>query len=184
MKSKAKILVVDDNKGIRAALEMLLPRFFAQVEMLSSPKSLLSTIRELQPDVVLLDMNFQTAINTGNEGLYWLSEIKQFAPNIEVVLFTAYGDIQLAVEGMKRGAFDFIVKPWDNNKLVETLTLAYQQKRKRTGKKSPTPLPISNSPSPKMHWGSSPAMTTIRKQLDKVATTDASILITGENGTG
>ncbi len=147
MKSKAKILVVDDNKGIRAALEMLLPRFFAQVEMLSSPKSLQSTIRELQPDVVLLDMNFQTAINTGNEGLYWLSEIKQFAPNIEVVLFTAYGDIQLAVEGMKRGAFDFIVKPWDNNKLVETLTLAYQQKLKRTGKKSPSPSPITNSPS-------------------------------------
>ena len=184
MKSKAKILVVDDNKGIRAALEMLLPRFFAQVEMLSSPKSLLSTIRELQPDVVLLDMNFQTAINTGNEGLYWLSEIKHFAPNIEVVLFTAYGDIQLAVEGMKRGAFDFIVKPWDNNKLVETLTLAYQQCKKRTGKKSPTPSPITNSPSPKMHWGSSPAMTIIRKQLDKVAITDASILITGENGTG
>ena len=184
MKSKAKILVVDDNKGIRAALEMLLPRFFAQVEMLSSPKSLQSTIRELQPDVVLLDMNFQTAINTGNEGLYWLSEIKQFAPNIEVVLFTAYGDIQLAVEGMKRGAFDFIVKPWDNDKLVETLTLAYQQKLKRTGKKSPSPSPITNSQSPKMHWGSSPAMTIIRKQLDKVATTDASILITGENGTG
>ena len=184
MKSKAKILVVDDNKGIRAALEMLLPRFFAQVEMLSSPKSLQSTIRELQPDVVLLDMNFQTAINTGNEGLYWLSEIKHFAPNIEVVLFTAYGDIQLAVEGMKRGAFDFIVKPWDNNKLVETLTLAYQQCKKRTGKKSPTPSPITNSPSPKMHWGSSPAMTIIRKQLDKVAITDASILITGENGTG
>ena len=184
MKSKAKILVVDDNKGIRAALEMLLPRFFAQVEMLSSPKSLQSTIRELQPDVVLLDMNFQTAINTGNEGLYWLSEIKQFAPNIEVVLFTAYGDIQLAVEGMKRGAFDFIVKPWDNNKLVETLTLTYQQKLKRTGKKAPTSSPMTNSQSPKMHWGSSPAMTIIRKQLDKVATTDASILITGENGTG
>ena len=184
MKSKAKILVVDDNKGIRAALEMLLPRFFVQVEMLSSPKSLLSTIREMQPDVVLLDMNFQTAINTGNEGLYWLSEIKQFAPNIEVVLFTAYGDIQLAVEGMKRGAFDFIVKPWDNNKLVETLTLAYQQKLKRTGKKAPTSSPITNSQSPKMHWGSSPAMTIIRKQLEKVATTDASILITGENGTG
>lgn len=184
MKSKAKILVVDDNKGIRAALEMLLPRFFAEVEMLSSPKSLLSTIRELQPDVVLLDMNFQTAINTGNEGLYWLSEIKQFAPNIEVVLFTAYGDIQLAVEGMKRGAFDFIVKPWDNNKLVETLTLAYQQCKKRTGKKANRPLPITNSPSPQMHWGTSPAMTTIRKQLDKVAITDASILITGENGTG
>ena len=184
MKSKAKILVVDDNKGIRAALEMLLPRFFAEVKMLSSPKSLQSTIRELQPDVVLLDMNFQTSINTGNEGLYWLSEIKQFAPNIEEVLFTAYGDIQLAVEGMKRGAFDFIVKPWDNNKLVETLTLAYQQKLKRTGKKSPTPSPIANNPSPKMRWGSSPAMTIIRKQLDKVATTDASILITGENGTG
>lgn len=185
MKSKAKILVVDDNKGIRAALDMLLPRFFAQVEMLSSPKSLQSTIRELQPDVVLLDMNFQTAINTGNEGLYWLSEIKHSAPHIEVVLFTAYGDIQLAVEGMKRGAFDFVTKPWDNDKLVETLTLAYQQKQKRTGKKSPTSSPSRLvASSPQMHWGTSPAMTTIRKQLDKVATTDASILITGENGTG
>ena len=76
---------------------------------------------DFRPDVVLLDMDFHTDINTGNEGLYWLSEIKKRTPETEVVLFTAYADIQLAVEGMKRGAFDFIVKPWDNDKLVENI---------------------------------------------------------------
>ena len=113
-KSKGKILVVDDNSGIRAALKLLLPMHFAQVELISSPNELVSRIAEFRPDVVLLDMNFHTDINTGNEGLFWLSEIKKRCSDIEVVLFTAYADIQLAVEGMKRGAFDFIVKPWDN----------------------------------------------------------------------
>ena len=120
-KSKAKILVVDDNSGIRAALKVLLPLHFSQVELIPSPKELVTKLADFRPDVVLLDMNFHTDINTGNEGLYWLSEIKKRCADVEVVLFTAYADIQLAVEGMKRGAFDFIVKPWDNEKLVETL---------------------------------------------------------------
>ena len=120
-KSKGKILVVDDNSGIRAALKLLLPMHFTQVEVIPSPVELISRIADFQPDVVLLDMNFHTDINTGNEGLYWLSEIKKRRQDIEVVLFTAYADIKLAVEGMKRGAFDFIVKPWDNEKLVATL---------------------------------------------------------------
>ena len=102
-----KILVVDDNVGIRKALKILLPVHFAEVETIPSPSTLVATIESFRPDVVLLDMNFNTSINTGNEGLYWAGEIKKMVPEIEVVLFTAYADIQLAVEGMKRGAFDF-----------------------------------------------------------------------------
>ena len=115
---KGKILIVDDNAGIRQALQILLPLHFKQVQTLPSPVTLVSTLEHFRPDVVLLDMNFNTDINTGNEGLYWTGEIKQMMPEVEVVLFTAYADIALAVEGMKRGAFDFIVKPWDNEKLL------------------------------------------------------------------
>mgnify|MGYP002510952765 FL=1 len=176
-KSKAKILVVDDNNGIRAALKLLLPLHFSQVELIPSPKELVSRMTDFRPDVVLLDMNFHTDINTGNEGLYWLSEIKKRTPETEVVLFTAYADIQLAVEGMKRGAFDFIVKPWDNDKLVETLKGAYSNKHKAA---------ISTIPSvqSKMYWGKGAAMSGIRQTVDKIAPTDATVLITGENGTG
>ena len=176
-KSKAKILVVDDNNGIRAALKLLLPLHFSQVELIPSPKELVSKMTDFRPDVVLLDMNFHTDINTGNEGLYWLSEIKKRTPETEVVLFTAYADIQLAVEGMKRGAFDFIVKPWDNDKLVETLKGAYSNKHKAA---------ISTIPSvqSKMYWGKGATMSGIRQTVDKIAPTDATVLITGENGTG
>ena len=176
-KSKAKILVVDDNSGIRAALKVLLPLHFSQVELIPSPKELLTKMADFRPDVVLLDMNFHTDINTGNEGLFWLSEIKKRSPETEVVLFTAYADIQLAVEGMKRGAFDFIVKPWDNDKLVETLKAAYD----RTGKKEKTAVAPSSM---KMFWGKGPAMSAIRQTVEKISATDASVLITGENGTG
>lgn len=178
-KTKGKILVVDDNSGIRAALNLLLPIHFAQVELIPSPNELVSRLAEFRPDVVLLDMNFHTDINTGNEGLYWLSEIKKRTPETQVVLFTAYADIQLAVEGMKRGAFDFIVKPWDNDKLVEILKSAYESKEKGA-KDSVVPPPSTL----KMHWGKGQAMSTIRRTVEKIAPTDATVLITGENGTG
>ena len=179
---KGKILIVDDNAGIRQALKILLPMHFSEVETLPSPVTLVSTLERFRPDVVLLDMNFNTSINTGNEGLYWAGEIKKMFPEVEVVLFTAYADIALAVEGMKRGAFDFIVKPWDNEKLVDTLTTARDKARKamnRDGRKADAPA--SDSP---MFWGSSRPMEAIRKTLDKIAPTDATVLITGENGTG
>ena len=178
-KSKGKILVVDDNSGIRAALKLLLPMHFTQVEVIPSPVELISRIADFQPDVVLLDMNFHTDINTGNEGLYWLSEIKKRRQDIEVVLFTAYADIKLAVEGMKRGAFDFIVKPWENDKLVETLENAYRHRIEATGG-------IRQDKPAKKHmmWGRGQAMMTIRKTVEKIAPTDATVLITGENGTG
>lgn len=179
-KSKGKILVVDDNSGIRAALKLLLPIHFAQVELIPSPNELISRIAEFRPDVVLLDMNFHTDINTGNEGLYWLSEIKKRCPDVEVVLFTAYADIQLAVEGMKRGAFDFIVKPWENEKLVTTLTTAYEHRIKEFVHDDNN-VPASAIP---MLWGKGAAMSSIRKTVEKIAPTDATVLITGENGTG
>ncbi|EJX01230.1 protein containing Signal transduction response regulator, receiver region domain protein, partial [gut metagenome] len=118
---KAKILVVDDNSGIRAAMQLVLGKAFDSVELAATPTVIPHFLREFRPDVILLNMNFQTSINTGNEGLFWLSEIKRLRPETEVVLFTAYADIALAVEGMKRGAFDFIVKPCDNHKIVTVL---------------------------------------------------------------
>ena len=179
-KIKGKILVVDDNAGIRGALKVLLPLHFTDVELIASPKELVSRIQEFNPNSVLLDMNFHTDINTGNEGLYWLAEIKKCFPAIEVVLFTAYADIQLAVEGMKRGAFDFVVKPWDNAKLVEILSNAVQKNCKENGHREAV---NSNLPH-KMIWGTSPQMQLLRRTVEKIAPTDATVLITGENGTG
>ena len=177
-KIKSKILVVDDNAGIRSALGILLPMRFAEVELIATPSILVDTMRRFKPEVVLLDMNFETDINTGNEGLYWLSELKRDFPEVEVVLFTAYADIALAVEGMKRGAFDFIVKPWDNTKLLAILEAACKKHRKTTGKAT------TAEPAPTMRWGNSEAMKQLREMVEKVAPTDATVLITGENGTG
>ena len=183
-----KILVVDDNLGIRRALEILLPLHFAEVKTIPSPSTLVSAMEQFRPDVVLLDMNFNTSINTGNEGLYWAGEIKKMVPEVEVVLFTAYADIQLAVEGMKRGAFDFIVKPWDNEKLVGTLTAARDKARKALGRGDchPEACPgnVEGHSEGSMFWGTSKAMAVIRKTVRKIAPTDATVLITGENGTG
>ncbi|MBE6223180.1 MAG: sigma-54-dependent Fis family transcriptional regulator [Bacteroidales bacterium] len=174
-----KILVVDDNLGIRRALEILLPMHFAEVKTIPSPATLVSSLEQFRPDVVLLDMNFNTSINTGNEGLYWAGEIKKMVPEVEVVLFTAYADIALAVEGMKRGAFDFIVKPWDNEKLIEVLTAALDKARKAMGRER-----HSERSEESMFWGTSRPMAAIQKTLEKIAPTDATVLITGENGTG
>ena len=174
-KLKSKILVVDDNAGIRSALKILLPMRFEEVELIASPKELISTMQRFKPDVVLLDMNFDTDINTGNEGLFWLSELKREYPQVEVVLFTAYADIALAVEGMKRGAFDFIVKPWDNTKLLGVLEQACNKRKPR--------MEVVETPS-LMLWGDSPDMTELHRMVEKIAPTDATVLITGENGTG
>ena len=175
---KGKILVVDDNQGIRSALKILLPMHFAEVELIPSPTTLVSTLDSFKPDVVLLDMNFYTDINTGNEGLFWTGEIRKMHPEVQVVLFTAYADIALAVEGMKRGAFDFIVKPWENDKLVATLQAALDRGPKAVNRGEPE---LSSCD---MYWGTSPQMENIRRTVAKIAPTDATVLITGENGTG
>ena len=174
---KGKILVVDDNQGIRKALKLLLTPYFAEVEIIASPNILVNTMESFRPDVVLLDMNFNTDINTGNEGLYWISQLKKMYADVHVVLFTAYADIALAVEGMKRGAFDFIVKPWDNEKLISTLKSAYEASPKTVKKEE---KPVTSD----MYWGDSQPMMDIRRSVEKIAPTDVTVLITGENGTG
>lgn len=115
------LLVVDDNRSILAAVQLLMGNYFARVVTLPSPNQLLTMLRREPVDVILLDMNFSAGINTGNEGFYWLQEIHRNYPDIKVVLFTAYADIDLAVRAMRDGAVDFVVKPWDNERLVAAL---------------------------------------------------------------
>ena len=182
MKKSGNILIVDDNRGVLTALQLLLRPYFDKITTLSSPVTLPCTLHEDTWQVVLLDMNFTSGINTGNEGLYWLREIKKQYPELPVVLFTAYADIDLAVRGIKEGATDFIVKPWDNGKLVETLLNAAQNTSASEKKKKATAESATAASS--MYWGESPVMQQLRMLVEKVAVTDANILITGENGTG
>ena len=182
MKKSGNILIVDDNRGVLTALQLLLRPYFDKITTLSSPVTLPCTLHEDTWQVVLLDMNFTSGINTGNEGLYWLREIKKQYPELPVVLFTAYADIDLAVRGIKEGATDFIVKPWDNGKLVETLLNAAQNTSASERKKKATAESATAASS--MYWGESPVMQQLRMLVEKVAVTDANILITGENGTG
>lgn len=181
IKKQGTILIVDDNRNILTTVRMLLDSIFANIITIANPNSIPAKLREEHPDVVLLDMNFSSGINSGNEGLYWLREIKSLSPKTEVVLFTAYADIQLAVTGIKEGAADFIVKPFDNEKMISTLLEARDRNKtadKAMGKHSGKD---SNST---MYWGDSEVMNNLRNIVEKVAATDANILITGENGTG
>lgn len=184
MTKQGTILVVDDNKGILTAVQMLLGTCFEKVITISTPNKIKATLHDENIDVVLLDMNFSAGINTGNEGLFWLSEIKKEDASIQVVLFTAYADIDLAVRGIKGGAADFVVKPWDNAKLLETLKTAYNiRTANRKGISIATDKLVVSKESG-MFWGESNAMQQLRSLIEKVARTDANILVTGENGTG
>ena len=181
IKKQGTILIVDDNRNILTTVRMLLDPIFHNIITIANPNSIPAKLREEHPDVVLLDMNFSSGINSGNEGLFWLREIKSISPKTEVVLFTAYADIQLAVTGIKEGAADFIVKPFDNEKMIGTLLEARDKNKtadKAMGKHS------GKAAQSVMYWGDSEAMTNLRHVVEKVAATDANILITGENGTG
>ena len=181
MKRQGTLLIVDDNRNILTTVRMLLEPIFAQIITIANPNSIPTKLREEKPDVVLLDMNFSSGINSGNEGLYWLREIKSLRPQTEVVLFTAYADIQLAVTGIKEGAADFIVKPFDNEKMIHTM-LEVRDKNKAVDKLSTTKS--GKTAQSTMYWGDSEVMNNLRSIVDKVSITDANILITGENGTG
>ena len=174
MKKLGSILIVDDNRSVLSALQLLLRPVFTRVVTLPSPVTLPSVLRQEAWQVLLLDMNFGAGVNNGGEGLYWLHEAKRLCPALPVVLFTAYADIDLAVKGIKEGAADFVVKPWDNQRLIDTLTAAARPAGKAPAKRQ----------EPMMYWGESPAMQDLRRLVEKVAPTDANILITGENGTG
>jgi len=183
-----KILILDDNSSVLTALEMLLQTEFDDVFTLRNPNSLVASIQQHQIDVVLLDMNFKAGINTGNEGIYWLRQIQKHDPTISVVMITAYGDIGLAVKAVKEGAFDFILKPWDNDKLISTLQASLKLRKikienaklvKTTNTLKQELKPTSQS----IIWQSEP-MKKVMEIVRKVAVTDANIFVTGENGTG
>ena len=176
---QANILIVDDDKDVLTAVRFLLKMEVKTILTDTNPENIHKLIMGNDIDIVLLDMNFKSSINTGNEGLFWLKEIKKWKPSQSVIMITAYADIDLAIKSLKEGAADFIVKPWDNQKLVETLQTAAtstHNDRKTASKEKPVHSP--------MYWGESKVMQQLRALIEKVAVTDANLLITGENGTG
>lgn len=185
---KGNILIVDDNKSILSTLEILLTPHFQNVTTLSNPNQIPTELRRLDYNVVILDMNFKAGINTGNEGIYWLGRIKESDPEISVVMITAYGDIDTAVKALKAGASDFVLKPWDNEKLIATIELAIQlnmsKHEVRQLREREVELKKEINREQKFIVGSSPGMLNVLNLVRKVAKTDANVLITGENGTG
>lgn len=173
MSIKGTLLIVDDNRNVVNSVKLLMCREVDNIITASLPDCIPELIRKHHPQVILLDMNFRASVNTGNEGLYWLREIQRISPNTAVILFTAYADVALAVEGMKLGAADFIVKPFDNSVLVSSIKKAFGDKK----------APKSKTQS-KMIWGNTQAMKELKNIVERVAVTDANILIIGENGTG
>jgi DNA-binding NtrC family response regulator len=185
---EGRLLIVDDNKSVLNALRMFLKFEFAEVLTISSPNSLIHEIETQDIDVVLLDMNFKAGESSGNEGMYWLREIKQRKPDIEVVMFTAYGDVETAVKATHEGAADFILKPWENEKLLATLKSALKLRKSNLTvddlRKREQDLKTEMNRDERMIIGVSPAMQKILDLVKKVARTDANIMIAGENGTG
>jgi DNA-binding NtrC family response regulator len=185
---KSEILIVDDNRSVLTALEMLLQPEFDKIITIGNPNGILSALQKNNIDVVLLDMNFKAGVNSGNEGLYWLRRILKFDPLISVVMITGYGDVELAVKAVKEGAFDFILKPWDNNKLISTLLASFKLRKSKmeTAGLIKTTNILKQTINSGTHTiiGQSAPMKKVMNLVKKVAPTDANILITGENGTG
>ncbi len=177
---EARILIIDDDIDVLHTARMFLKQQFTSVETEQDPREINSLVSREPIDVVLLDMNFKKGEHDGRAGLYWLERILEINPQIGVVPITAYGDIDLAVEAVKKGAVDFISKPWKNEKLLQTIRTALQRnkERKRTATQEP------EKPAQIEMIGQSPAMLRVYELVDKIATTDANVLILGENGTG
>ena len=183
-----KILIVDDNEDLLKAARMHLKRHFSQVDVEKNPEAIPALMNNEDYDVILLDMNFTKDVSSGSEGYYWLERILQIDPSAVVVLITAYGDIQMAVKAIKAGATDFVVKPWENEKLLATL---YSAMRLRESRDVIENLKIKNHEINQVLndryseiIGQSSAMQRIFQTIDRVAKTDANVLILGENGTG
>lgn len=177
----ASILIVDDDTDVLTAVRLLLKTEAKDVVTEKNPENLRWHLSKDNFDVILLDMNFTSSINTGNEGLFWLKEIRKLKPDTSVVMITAYGDIDLAIRSLKEGAADFVVKPWHNEKLISTIKGILKQKG---SKSNVQPSYSTDSIIGKELLGESEAMEQIFHKIEKIAPTDANILILGENGTG
>lgn len=176
---QANILIVDDDKDVLTAVRFLLKTEVNTILTETNPENLHKLITENHMDIVLLDMNFKSSVNTGNEGLFWLKEIKKWKPSQQVIMITAYADIDLAIKSLKEGATDFIVKPWHNENLINILSETLQKQtipdaKEETGDRKPDVEII----------GESESMQLLFHKLQKIAPTDANVLILGENGTG
>lgn len=177
-KKQAQILVVDDQEEILFSAKMILKKHFENIFTANSPKKIISILNENEINVVLLDMNYRIGFEDGREGIHWLKEIKTLSPQTVVILMTAFGKIDTAVEGIKIGAFDYVLKPWHNEKLLETIDKAVAESRKNTKK-------VEVEKTDKRYFtGTSPKIKQAYSMAEKVARTDANVLILGENGTG
>ncbi len=175
---KASILVIDDDVDVLTAMRMLLKSQAKEVVIEKNPNNLISLIQKKKFDLVILDMNFNSVVNTGNEGIYWLQKIKEVDKKIDVILITAYGDLDLAIRSLKGGASDFLVKPWKNEKVIASINeILTQKKSGETKKWNPHVDGLKL-------LGESKVMKDVFFKIKKIAPTDANILILGENGTG
>jgi len=186
--SRGRILVVDDNRSILSALDVLLTPEFEEVKLITNPNLLQGELLSGEYNLVILDMNFRAGVNTGNEGIFWMEEIRKIRPDISVVMITAYGDIDIAVRALKAGASDFVLKPWDNTKMLATVKMAIQlnisKKEVSHLKERESMLKKEFNRDQRIIIGSSSQIQDVLNIARKVAGTDANILITGENGTG
>ncbi len=171
MEKKGKILIVDDNEDVLLSLNMLLKPYVEGIRVINTPERIIGMMDSFMPDVIMLDMNFHRDAISGEEGYEWLEKILAHNPKSVVLFITAYVDTEKAVRAIKAGAIDFIPKPWDRNKLLDTVKSAVELSRERT-------LDTSDL------IGECPAMKELKAQMMRVAATDANVLITGENGTG
>jgi DNA-binding NtrC family response regulator len=177
-KTQASILVIDDQEDILFSAKMLLKKHFETIYTLSNPKNVIQLLAENEIDLVLLDMNYRIGFEDGKEGMYLLKEIKKLVPNTVVILMTAFGKVETAVESLKMGAFDYILKPWDNEKMLETIKKGIQERRKMVSKE------VKNENVTSYFIGQSKSIEKAYALAQKVAKTDANVLILGENGTG
>lgn len=175
----ASVLVIDDDVDVLTAVRLLLRPEVKEIVTEKNPENIRNLLSKQDFDVILLDMNFNSSINTGNEGIFWLKKIRELKPGICVIMITAYGDIDLAIRSLKEGAFDFVVKPWHNEKLLITIKEAVKRKEN----KGSAPL-VASTIFEKELLGESEVMQDIFYKIQKIAPTDANILILGENGTG
>ena len=174
---KASILVIDDDYDVLVAMRILLRSQVKEVVIEKNPENLLSLMKEHNFDLIILDMNFKSAVHTGNEGVYWLNKIKEIDKEMPVILITAYGDLDLAIRSLKKGASDFLVKPWKNEKLIESINEILAKKSGETKKWNAQVNGVRLV-------GESTLMKDVFFKIKKIAPTDANILILGENGTG